>query len=214
MPSIQTARPWYPFADPIHGFDHVLRVYYLAERLALAEGANIEIVRAAVLLHDATGDQASGEEQETRHTHHLASAKFAQQILQLEGWSPELIEAVQHCIRAHRFRDETVQPETIEAKVVFDADKLDAIGAIGVARAIAYALRAGQPIYAQPSNHFIRTGNKEPGEPHSAYHEYIFKLSVLKDRLYTKSARLIAEERHRYMGEFFDILAAEAHGEK
>ena len=123
MIDIEEAKRYYTGHDSAHGFDHVLRVYYLAERLALAEGANIEIVRAAVLLHDATGDQASGEEQETRHIHHLASAKFAQQILQLEGWSPELIEAVQHCIRAHRFRDETVQPETIEAKVVFDADK-------------------------------------------------------------------------------------------
>jgi uncharacterized protein len=214
MPSIETARSWYPPADPIHGFDHVLRVYLLAKKLARAEGADLEIVRAAVLLHDASSDQPSVHEQDTRQAHHLTSAAFAGKILLQEGWSPDQIRAVQHCIRAHRFRDDANQPETIEAKVVFDADKLDAIGAIGVARAIAYAVRAGQPVYAQPSGRFMSTGKTEPGEPHSANHEYIFKLGLLKDRLFTKSAQLIASERHQFMVNFFDILAAEERGEK
>ena len=60
MPTIESARSWYPVNDPVHGFDHVLRVYHLAEQLALAEGADLEIVRAAALLHDAESEQWAG----------------------------------------------------------------------------------------------------------------------------------------------------------
>jgi uncharacterized protein len=60
----------------------------------------------------------------------------------------------------------------------------------------------------------METGEKEPGEPHSSYHEYLFKLSKIKDRLYTFTAREIAEERHQFMNEYFDRLAAEEKGEK
>lgn len=222
MPAIDTARAWYPATDLVHGFDHVLRVYRLAERLALAEGADLQVVRAAVLLHDAqpghpasaapaegAGDfQAAGD----RESHHLASAGFARQVLAAEGWEAEKIAAVQHCIRAHRFRDAAEQPQTLEAQILFDADKLDAIGATGVARAIAYAVLAGQPAYAPPSGHFLASGCTEPGEPHSAYHEYLFKLSKLKDRLFTPSGRRLAEARHRLMSELFAALQDEMSG--
>ena len=123
-----------------------------------------------------------------------------------EGWPEERISAVQHCIRAHRFRDDSEPPHTLEAQVLFDADKLDAIGAIGVARAMAYAARAGQPAYAPPSEQFLRSGKTEAGEPHSAYHEYRFKLVRLKDRLFTPAARHIAEGRHQQMAAFFEQL--------
>ncbi len=149
-----------------------------------------------------------------RLTHHHASAEFAAQVLQAEGWLEERIAAVQHCIRAHRFRDRQEPPATLEAQVLFDADKLDAIGAIGVARAISFAAQAGQPVYAQPSRLFIETGQLEDGESHSAYHEYIYKLQKIKERLYTPAARRIAEERHRLMVEFFEQLAVEWKGEK
>lgn len=213
MPNIETARSWYPEIDPVHGFDHILRVYRMVEKLALIEGADLEIVRAAALLHDAQGSQTEGGE-EGRHDHHYASSKFAQQILQAEGWSPDRIEAVQHCIRAHRFRDNTESPQTLEAKILFDADKLDVIGAVGIARTVAFDVVVNQPIYAEPSPRFMETGEKEPGEPHSSYHEYLFKLSKIKDRLYTSTAREIAEERHQFMNEYFDRLAAEERGEK
>ena len=232
MPTIEEARSWYPGVtgpvnntastnDQVHGFDHVLRVYHLAERLAISEGADLEIVRAAALLHDAnssvqiaTRNQSPyGVEEENRPDHHLAAAEFAYQVLNAEGWSEERIAAVQHCIRAHRFRENTEAPQTLEARVLFDADKLDAIGAIGVARAIAYAVRAGQPTYAEPSLDFLQTGQKMEGEPHSAFHEFLFKLVKLKDRLYTATARSLAEERHRWMEAFFERLALEAKGE-
>ena len=214
MPTIEDARSWYPSSDPVHGFDHVLRVYHLAERLAQAEGADLEIVRAAVLLHDAGRGSESVAGNRSRSDHHTVSADFAQKVLDAEGWSSDRIKAVQHCIRAHRFRDDSERPETREAKVVFDADKLDAIGAIGVARAVAYAAQNGQPAFVRPSDRFLETGEREPGEPHSAYHENLFKLTRLLELMYTVSGREIAEERHRYMVAFFERLIAEVRGDK
>lgn len=213
MIDIEIARDWYPNSDPVHGFDHILRVYRMAERLATEEGADLEIVRAAALLHDAQGSQTEGGE-EGRQDHHHASSDFARQVLEDEGWSRDKIAAVQHCIRAHRFRDNTEQPASLEAKILFDADKLDVIGAVGVARTIAFDVVVNQPIYVEPSTRFMETGEKEPGEPHSSYHEYLFKLSRIKDRLYTKTARELAEDRHRFMDEYFARLRAEERGEK
>ena len=222
MPTIQEAHFWYPEDDPVHGFDHILRVYHLAERLALAEGADMEIVCAAALLHDANRGEPVSSEKEPSQTggtehwlqHQNDSAELAHQVLKAEGWSEERIAAVLHCIRSHRFRNDSELPQTLEAQVLFDADKLDAMGAVGVARTIAYAARAGQPVYVEPSHRFQQTGFKEPGEPHSAYHEYLFKLVRLKDRLYTASARSLAEERHRWMVEFFERLTEEVEGER
>jgi len=161
MLTLEAARAWYPEVDPVHGFDHIERVYRMAEKLARLEGADLEIVHAAALLHDSRGsDPNSGE----RLSHHEASARFAEQVLREEGWSEERIQAVQHCIRAHRYRGEQEnEPQTIEAKVLFDADKLDVLGAIGVARTIGYAVQAGQPIYAEPTEQFLTTGSKQPG---------------------------------------------------
>lgn len=212
MISIETALSWYDDTDPVHGFDHVLRVYRLAEKIALAEGADLEIVRAAALLHDADGSATEGGD-EGRLEHHQASAIFARKVLEAEGWTGERIAEVEHCIRAHRYRDESEQPQTLEAKVLYDSDKLDVIGAIGVARTIAFDVVVGQPIYAEPSAHFLETGKKEPGERHSSYHEYLFKLQKIKDRLHTPTARSIAKGRHRFLEEFFERLPAEIRGE-
>jgi uncharacterized protein len=210
MPSVEQARAWYRVDDPVHGFDHILRVYQLAERIAEAEGADLEIVRAAALLHDASGGDAT-QGGRSEHQHH--SADFAREILLAEGWPEGRIAVVQHCIRAHRFRGDE-NPETLEAQILFDADKLDVLGAFGVARTIAYAVEAGQPIYAPPSERFIKDGEEEPGEAHSAYHEYLFKLNKIKDLLHTKTAREIAEHRHRVLVDFFEELGAEARGER
>ncbi len=210
MPTLQQARQWYSQKDPVHGYNHVLRVYRMAERLARREGADVEIVLAAVLLHDAEGPGVG----EGRLEHQHASALFAAKVLSKEGWSKDRISAVQHCIRAHRFRDKSEQPQTLEAKVLFDADKLDAIGAIGAVRAIAYAVLAEQDLYAKPSDRFLRTSEKEPGESHTPYHEYLFKLSKLKDQMFTLSGRAIAKGRHAFLNDFFNQLSAELAGER
>jgi uncharacterized protein len=213
MLNLERARSWYPDSDPVHGFDHIQRVYAMAERLARAEGADLEIVRAAALLHDAEGSATAGGD-EGRLDHHQASASFARQILLEEGWPPERIKAVEHCIRAHRFRDHSEEPQTLEAKVLFDADKLDVIGAIGVVRTIAYDVVVGQPVFSEPSRKFLTSGEKEPGEQHSSYHEYLFKLSKIKDLLFTPTARRLAEDRHRFLAEFFERLIDELQGKR
>lgn len=218
MPSIEQARSWYPASDPVHGFDHILRVYQTARKLAAAEGADVEIAGAAALLHDAgvphvEDSENGGLDPASRKSHHHASAEFARQVLQAEGWPEARIAAVEHCIRAHRFRDNSEPPQTLEAKILFDADKLDAIGATGVARAVAYAALHGEPAYLPPSPRFRETGEREPGEGHSSFHEYLFKLRRLKDRLFTASGRAAAEERHRFLAAFYERLEGEMNGE-
>ena len=210
MPTIEQARLWYTDSDSVHDFEHVLRVYRMAGRIAESEGADLDIIRAAALLHDAEG-AAPGHE--SRADHHHASAEFAAHILASEGWTPERVAAVQHCIRAHRYRG-TEKPETLEAKILFDADKLDVLGAIGAARVIGYSSLAGEPFYEPPSKQFLETGKEVEGESHSAYHEHLFKLRKVRDRMFTVTARAIAEERLKYLDEFFERLIDEWNGKR
>ena len=198
MPTIEEARAYYLGDDPVHGFSHVLRVYRLCEKIGKEEKANLKILRAAALLHDVEGDV------DVRKNHHLAAADFAEQILTKEGWQEGEIQAVLHCIRAHRFRNQEEEPTTVEAKVLFDADKIDAIGAVGIARAVSYAVRAGMDVYAPPSEHYLSTGELAPGESQSVSHEYLYKLRHIKDRMFTKTGRSLAEQRHELMVNYFD----------
>ena len=209
MPTVEQAQAWYPDYDPVHGFDHILRILRMAERIAKAEVADLEIVRAAALLHDASGAETGGEKR-SEHQHH--SAESAKEVLEAEGWPLERIAAVQHCIRAHRFRGDEV-PQSLEAKILFDADKLDVIGAFGVARTLAYDVVMHWPFHAEVSEQFLKTGKKIEGETHSSYHEFIFKLGRIKNRLHTKTAKQIAEGRQKFLNEFFAQLDAEARGE-
>jgi uncharacterized protein len=211
MPTIDEAKNWYDPIDPVHGFDHALRVYWMAEAIGTELGADLEILRAAALLHDASG--AAPGEGSARTSHEQDSADFARSVLREEGWQDERIAAVEHCIRTHRFRNRE-DPETLEAKILFDADKLDVLGAFGIARTIGYAVQAHRPIFAQPSEQFLKQGVREADELHSAYHEYLFKLRHVKDRLFTQPAKRLAEHRHQVLTQFFEQLAAEANGER
>jgi len=210
MPTLDDARAWYESGDPVHGFSHILRVYHLAEQLAISEEADIVIVRAAALLHDAKGPGIG----DSRLDHQEVSARFAGEVLEKEGWTENSIKAVQHCIQSHRFRGQSMKPQTIEAKVLFDADKLDAIGAIGAVRAVAYAVLAEQDIFAEPSRQFLATGKKEPREDHTPYHEFLFKLRKIKGQMQTKSGRLIAVGRHSFLVHFFNQMRSELSYEK
>jgi uncharacterized protein len=202
--TIQEAHEHYKGADAVHDFDHVLRVLALAEHLALAEGADPEIVRTATLLHDVA--RGWGDRLATDHAQ--AGAEFARQYL--DGWAVEKVEAVAHAIATHRFRG-TLPPQTIEAKVLHDADKLDAIGAIGVARAFAYGGHEGQRLWAEvPASYEESLATRSE---HTPVHEYQMKLSQIKQRLLTESARTVAEERHSFMVAFFDRLEQEVRGE-
>jgi uncharacterized protein len=206
MISIEEARRHYPSTrGGAHGFDHVLRVTVLAGRIAKEEGADLEIVRAAALLHDVA---AAGPD---RENHHLAGAVQAREILLALGRPAAQVEAVAHCVQTHRFRKPEEAPQTLEAQCVFDADKLDAIGAVGVARAFVYGAELGQPLWGKVSPEF-KAGH-ETGEPYTAHHEFYRKLIRIRDRLYTQTGRRIAADRHRTMVDFFNRMAREVAGE-
>lgn len=208
MWSLETLQRWYDPADPVDGIDHIRRVVALAERIAVAEGADIEIVQATAYLHDASDRGKEGIN--ARKDHHLTAARLAGEILCQADWEESRIAVVQHCIRGHRFRNYQEAPKTLEAQVVFDADKLDAIGAVDVARAIARSTQKGLPFYASPSSLFLETRVLAEQEIHSAYHEYWLKLRHLKERLFTQTARQLAAERQTVMSTFFEALQAEA----
>ena len=209
MITIRQAQTLYDQADTAHDFDHVLRVLALAERIGRAEGADMAIVRAAVLLHDVGRIQAEHE-----HVDHAAfAADRAAKILTDQPL--EVVRAVKHAIAAHRYRSEP-SPQTLEAKVVYDADKLDAIGAVGIARAYAYGGAHNQRIWAPREeidlDRWIRQGD-DPTH-HTPVHEFVVKLSRIADKLYTSTGHAIAEERHAFMSAFFERLAAEVRGDK
>ena len=198
MLTIDEARTLYSkVEDTTHDFDHVMRVYRLAERIGQEEGADMDALRTACLLHDiARADQDAG-----RIKNHAAEGASRVRDV-LAGQPPEFVEAVSQAIATHSFRDGNAVPESLEAKILFDADKLDAIGAIGVARAFTFGGGRGRKLWAPLSS-----------EEHTAYTEYDVKLRKIKDRLFTPTARAIAEERHAFMAEFFDRLTREVNGE-
>ena len=211
MISIEAARGFYQGADAAHDFDHVLRVLRLVERIGEAEGADMAVLRAAALLHDV----ARAAEHAGGPAHDEAGAARAREILR--GHDPALVEAVAEAIASHRFRGGEA-PRSLEARILFDADKLDAMGAIGVARAYAVAGALGQRLWAEAPAEF---GSRPPDQgradlaakEHTPVHEYVFKLRRLRDSLFTPTARRLAEGRHAFMEEFFARLEQEVAGQ-
>jgi uncharacterized protein len=211
--TLDQARQYYRGADPAHDFDHVLRVLELAERIGRAEGADMDVLRAAVLLHDI----GRREEIDSGVCHAQIGAEKARRIL--SDWPHEKVEAIAHAISTHRFRNEN-PPRTLEAKVLYDADKLDCIGAIGVVRAYVVGGMTGQRLWAEVDSDYLRgresnktLSRKDIPPDHTPVHEFAFKLSRIREVLFTPTAREIAEERHRFMAEFFARLDAEVRGE-
>ncbi len=199
------ARQLYQQGDAAHDFDHVQRVAHLAVQIARAEGADEEVVLLAALLHDVpTTLHATA-----RAAHHLAAADFAQQYLTQRGMALKRIENVVHCIAAHRFRDQSLQPQTLEAQCLYDADKLDSIGAIGVARAFAFAGAHGNRLWTEPYGATPPAEAKPSGADYTPVHEFVYKLQRLLATLHTPTARQIGEERHAFMVTFYEQLDAE-----
>lgn len=205
---LPAVRDLYLQIDPVHGFDHIERVYRLCQVIGEAEGADMEILLTAALLHDCEGSDPTSQ---NRAEHHLLSADKAGAILRELRWAEDDIHKVQHCIRAHRFRKRE-EPHSIEAQALFDADKLDVIGAIGIARTIGYAVQASEPIYSRPSEQFLATGALAEGEHHSVFHEYLFKLRNVHTTLYTETGRKLALGRHAFLDMFFQQLEEEVNG--
>ena len=203
------ARQLYVDGDAAHDFDHVLRVARMAERIALAEGADLLVVRLAAYLHDVPVEEPSHE---ARLAHHLRAAQFARKLLLDRGMEPQKVENVEHCIQAHRFRDQSIQPNTLEAQCVYDADKLDSIGAIGVGRAFTFAGAFGHRLWTEPITQTPPYEARPKNGDYTPTHELVYKLQKLQDTLFTKTARQIGVERHRFMLAFFKQLDDEMLG--
>lgn len=163
-----------------HDKGHVERVVRLAVFIAEKEGANVEIVKKAAELHDIARGKPN---------HALEGAKIAEKILKQKGYDESFIFSVKHCIEAHSFSSK-VKPKTLEAKVLSDADKIDAIGAIGIARAFMFSGERGKGI-EETLKHFDE------------------KLLKLKDCLYTDTAKSIARRRYEFVAEFYNRIKQE-----
>jgi uncharacterized protein len=189
-----------------HDWEHTLRVYRLAEHIGKVEQANLEIVLLAALLHDIGRhhqDISNG-----KVCHAKKGAEMAREILTKENLPEEKIEQISHCISSHRFRDNN-KPQTLEAKVVFDADKLDAIGAVGVGRAFLFAGEVGAKLH---NPHADIANTEAYTKEDTAYREFMVKLRKVKDRMLTSEGRRLARERHRFMVDFFERLNQEVAG--
>ena len=205
MITIEFARALYPTdADSAHDFDHVLRVVALADRIAQSEGADRDVVHAAALLHDIGLDEG-------RAGHATSAAKRAKDILSAQGYDESFCNAVAHAIEAHRFRSGPT-PQTLEAQVLFDADKLDAIGAIGVARAFAFGAHRGQKLWGVVPPDYVDLPEGADPSQHTAVHEFHVKLNKIKERLFTATGKQIAAERHAFMVAFYEQLDREVTG--
>ena len=168
-----------------HGFDHTIRVARLCEIIGSSEGADRDILIPAALLHDI----ARPAEKARGIPHEVEGARIAEEYLRSGGYDPALIPAIAAAIRTHRFRS-AEKPATLEARILSDADKLDAMGAVGIART------------------FMRAG-EHGGEMQDAVDHFHEKLLVLQDHLYTETARKIAAGRHAFLAGFISELEDE-----
>lgn len=195
-------------AKASHDADHTLRVLKMARHIAKKENANLLVVEYAALLHDI------GREEETqskgRLDHALIGSRMATDILLRHDLDTEFVRHVADCIRTHRAKGNAV-PSSIEGKVVYDADKLDALGAVGIARSLVFAGEIGARVH----NSDVDINETKPYTVQdTAYREYMLKLRYLKDRLFTEEGRRIARERSGFMDVFFERLNEEVEGLK
>jgi uncharacterized protein len=184
-----------------HDRYHVERVYNLAIRIAQEEKADIDTVKAAVLLHDIA---RAMEDEGTISDHASEGARMARKILNEANFPKQKIPNAIHCIETHRFR-KRLTPKTLEAKIVQDADRLDIIGAIGIARVFTRSGWSNTPIH-DPT---IPPKEKYDGKSETAVNHIHEKLLKIKNTINTKTAKKIAEERHRYVEQFLERLLKE-----
>lgn len=187
--------------DSAHDKEHIYRV--LSSALVIAteeENVNYDILIPACLLHD-----IGRPEQLVNPTlcHAAVGSQKAYQFLLENGFSPADAAHIRDCIRTHRFRKND-QPETLEAKILFDADKLDVVGAIGIARTLVYRGTVAEPLYHRLLDGSISNG--EDDETHSFFREYHFKLKKLYDRFYTAKGKELALQRRKAAEDFYNNL--------
>ncbi len=192
-------------ADAAHDWLHVSRVAANARRVALAEGADVTVAVAAALLHELF-NYPKGHPDSRRSGE--VCAEHAAAVLRAQGWEEAPVEAVAYAIRVHPF-SLGVTPATLEAKVLQDADRLDAIGAIGVARCFATCADMRRPFY-DPDD--PRCERRAPDDKRWGVDHFYTKLLRLEEGMHTAAARALAAERTRFMRDFLDRFAREIDG--
>lgn len=202
-----------------HNLDHVFRVYNLCLLLAKYErDVNLEVLIPAALLHDIARVEES-QDKTGKIDHAVLGSSVAENILRKLEYEEEQIKEIKHCIITHRFRTGN-EPKTIEAKILFDADKLDVIGASGIARTFMLAGQFGQRLIINDSiDDYIQSNTVENGRlkdvsKHTPFIEYEVKFKKIPDKLYTEKAKEIGRERLEFMDEYFNRLKAEIKGIK
>lgn len=183
----------YAWDSSVHDQLHAERVLRLSMRILEKEGGDSEILAAAALLHDIGMKYEIAED----FDHAEKSAELAEQILLKIGFPKEKIPEVVDIIRIHRF-SRGIRALSLEVKILQDADRLDAIGAVGIARAFAYGAKKGVPMYSHSGSSTLNHFNE--------------KLLKIKDSLNTETARRIAEERHEFTQLFLKKFLNEVEG--
>jgi uncharacterized protein len=191
------ARAHFISAPGSHDWEHTLRVHRLCLALGPKAGADMTALEAAAYLHDigrSVQDSSSGSV-----CHAVKGAEMAAVLLEELNLDEACKLNIIHCIRSHRYRNDH-RPESIEARILFDADKLDAIGAVGVARAYLFAGELGACLH----NPHLPVEQARPySRNDTGYREYVVKLSKIRQRMLTAEGRRMADERHDFMVRFF-----------
>ncbi len=189
--------------DGAHDCQHIYRVLYYALDISTGYKVDKEVLIAAALLHD-IGREAQYKDPKCDHA--IVGAEMAYKFLCSLGWREEEARHVKACISTHRYRNDS-PPESIEAKILFDSDKLDVTGAIGIARTLAYGGIIAQPMYSvDAAGQVLRgEGNEEP----SFFHEYHLKIKGIYDKFFTERAKIIAEGRRQATIDFYESMYTE-----
>ncbi|MCI9191358.1 MAG: HD domain-containing protein [Lachnospiraceae bacterium] len=190
--------------DSAHDKEHIYRVLYTALDIAGTEkDVDMDVLICACLLHD-IGRREQFED--PRVCHARAGADKAYRFLREHGFPESFAAHVRECISSHRYRKDS-QPQTIEAKILFDADKVDVSGAIGIARTLVYKGQVSEPLYRVLPDGRVSdgTGDAEP----SFFQEYKYKLEGLYDRFHTVRGAEIAGQRRQAAAAFYESLLRE-----
>jgi len=190
--------------DSAHDKEHVYRVLYNAMDIAKYESnVDYDILISACLLHD-IGRKEQFENPDLCHA--MVGAEKAYKFLIQNGFEAEFAEQVKNCIQAHRYRKNNL-PQSIEAKILFDADKLDVTGAMGIARTLIYKGIVSEPLYNVGTDGMILDGTQD--ENPSFFQEYKYKLEKIYANFYTARGLEIAKERQIAAVRFYEELLRE-----
>ena len=192
--------------DASHDREHVYRVLYTAMDIAETEPeVDMDVLIAACLLHDIGRKEQFAD---PKLCHAQVGGEKAYAFLMANGFSTTFAEHVRACIQTHRFRTDR-PPVSIEAKILFDADKIDVTGAIGIARTLIYVGQVGETLYYAEDG-TVYNGENDP--EHTFFKEYHYKLKKIYSGFFTQRGREIAAERKKAAEDFYDSLYREVSG--